>query len=127
MRALDEGRYDAVKNIEERLANGETKHPLTNEPLENQLAVEDRPVQLEPEDDLWVFLFDHMHSAVPPDGTLPVPSEEDLVFDRLGIRHPDNREFVRLVLRDMWAGRAEGMSARFERGDRSPRRPGKKG
>ncbi len=119
MKSFDEGRYNLVTRVEKRLSKGETVDEKTGRKLE--LAEEDMPVELEPGDEFWIWLFDQMFGAMAPDGTFPVPSEEDLVFERCGINHPENRAFGRDMLRGLWIGRAEGMNTKFERPKTPPK------
>lgn len=112
MKATDPDRFGLIERIEERLNNGETKDKV-GRPL--KLADEDAIVELQPEDELYLWLFSQISGAIPPDGTFPTPSEEDHVLDRIGIYHPENRAHVRDTVRLMCAGRAEGMNSKFEK------------
>ncbi len=113
MKSIDEGRHRNIEKAEELLRQGITKDPKTNRPI--NLPEEDQPVTLEPEDYFWQMIESEMSAAIPPEGSIPVPSEEQIIFNRLGIRHPENQRFVRDTLGFMWAGRAEGLNDKIDK------------
>lgn len=140
MRSSDPGRYKAVEKIEKAIHDGEEIDPKTGRV--NKLRTEDELVELEPEDHTWLFLAGKLSAAIPPDGSLPLPSEAREVFEhglgRSRIMHPENQAFALEHLEHYFAGRAEGLAVKFEKpkkkgkGDRpkrsggmrrSPRRP----
>lgn len=139
MKSQDPGRFKAVQKIEEAINNGEEVDPKTGRP--NLLRPEDELVELDPEDHLWLYLAGKLSAAIPPDGTLPLPSEAREIFEhglgRSRIMHPENQAFVLEHLEYYFAGRAEGLAVKFEKpkekgkGDRpkhlgrrrSPRKP----
>ncbi len=99
--------------------------PKTKRPI--KLPKDDELVKTEPEDEIWMWLADQLTPALPPDGSLPVPSEATHVFEHTlascRIRHPENQAFALETLRYYWAGRSEGLSFRFEKPkEKSPKR-----
>lgn len=129
MKSSDPGRYKAIKKIEEKILAGEDVDRKTGRAF--KLKEEDELVELEPEDHLWLFLAGKLSPAIPPDGSLPLPSEAREVFEhglgRARIMHPENQAFALEHLEHYFAGRAEGLAVRFEKpkgkgkGDRSRR------
>lgn len=129
MKSQDPERYSKVKQIEDAILAGEKKDPKTGR--ENKLGKDDEIVELEPEDHLWLWLANKLGPAVPPDGSLPLPSEAREVFERgLGnasIRHPENQLHVLATLEHYFAGRAEGLAVRFEKKDKNKNKGRRKG
>ncbi len=117
MKASDPGRHKKVQEIEDAIRNGEDVDPKTGRP--NQLRPDDELVELEPDDHLWLYLAGKLTAAVPPDGSLPTPSEAREVLEHgLGgaaIMHPENQLFVHEMLEWFFAGRSEGLAEKFEK------------
>jgi hypothetical protein len=128
MKTGDPGRYRVVKATEEALLAGELVDPKTGRA--NKLAEDDAAVELEPGDHLWLQLARWLTPAVPPDGSLPTPSEAREVLEHglgLGaVRHPENRRYVLETLEGYFAGRAAGLAERFEKPEKKKDRGGRR-
>lgn len=112
MRSEDEAKYDLITKVEKKLSRGETTDKAGHR---LKLEKDYEPVELEPADEFWLWLAGEMAGAIHPEGSYPVPSEETHVFQRIGIRHPENQTFCRDMLRNYWSGRAEGLSSHFQK------------
>ena len=112
MKSGDPDRYELVERIENMLLDGEefdgVGRALT-------LPDEDALVDLESDDYFWVRLAESLYGAISADGSRPLPSEEDHVLRRLGIRHPENMFLARETLRYMWAAQASRTSGESAR------------